>query len=123
MDNRDFRVRAFLYIQNEGRARGLFNHIQGVMGDALDINPDSPNAEMKKLTLNDSWTIQCDLDYPPELQDTAEGLFNHTKNVAINNVIKLPGAEEDEETGFVSIERCGHRTKQGCTPIEKYKVV
>jgi len=120
--DKDFRVRAFLYIENEGAARGLYNHIQGGIDDAVDINPDSPNAEWKQLDLNDSWTVTYDLCFPPELQDTAEGLFNHTKNVARNNAIKLPGAEEGDQTGFVSIERCGHRTKQGCELIERYEV-
>ena len=92
------------------------------MDDAVDINPDSPNAEWKQLDLNDNWTVEYDLAYPPELQDTAEGLFNHTKNVALNNAIKLPGAEEGDKTGFVSLERCGHRIKEGCELIERYEV-
>ena len=120
---RDFRVRAFLYIQNEGRARGLYNHIQGVMSEAVDINPETPQAEMKQLDINDSWTIAYDLCYPFEFQSEAEGLFNHTKNIAINHAIKLPGASELDEAGFVSIERCGHRTKQSCELIERYEVV
>jgi len=94
---RDFRVRAFLHIENEGAARGLYNHIQGVMGEAVDINPDRLNAEMRMLTLNDSWNVKYDLAFPPDKQDIAEGLFNHTKNSP--GVSKLPNTDEFDETG------------------------
>tara|TARA_R100001530_G_scaffold120865_1_gene88190 strand:- start:188 stop:562 length:375 start_codon:yes stop_codon:yes gene_type:complete len=121
-DNRDFRVRAFLYIKKEGVARGLFNHIQGVMGEAVDINAGEPNAEMKQLELNTSWTVFCDLCFPPDKQSEAEGLFNHSKNTARKHGKLLPNPDDDIDTGSVSIERCGHRTKQSCTVTETYKV-
>ncbi len=68
-DNRDLRVRAFLYIENEGVALGLFNHSKNSPG----VSP-------------------------------------------------LPGAGEFDETGFVSLERCGHRINQSCEIIERYDV-
>ncbi len=120
---RDFRVMAFLYFVNEGVARGLYNHVLGLEDKAVDINPALPNAEPKKLEVNDHWTVEFDLCFPTESQDTAEGLYNHTKNVAMNQAIKLPNPDEGQDTGSVSLERCGHRTNQGCTPIERYKVV
>ena len=43
MDNRDFRVRAYIYIENEGVATGLYDHVMDVKGEAVDINPDSRN--------------------------------------------------------------------------------
>ena len=50
-DERDFRVRAFLYIENEGVATGLYDHLLDVKDEAVDINPDSPNAEMRLMYL------------------------------------------------------------------------
>lgn len=120
---KDFRVRAFLYFVNEGVARGLYNHVQGLLDDAVDINPESPNAEWKQLDINDSWTVACDLCFPPELQDTAEGLYQRTENMARNHAVKAPTGTVPEDTGLVWIERCGHRIKAGCTIIERYEVV
>ncbi len=122
MPERDFRVRAYLYIENEGVALGLYDHVQDVKDEAVDINPDSPNAEMRLLEVGDSWIVDYDLCFPPDKQGMARGLFNHTKNIARNNAVKLPGADEDEETGFVSLESCGHRIKQRCDSIERYEV-
>ena len=120
-DNRDFRVRAFLYMENEGVATGLYNHVLGVVDEAADINPDSPNAEMRLLEIGDNWIVEYDLCFPPDKQGIARGLFNHSKNSP--GVSKLPGASEDEETGFVSIERCGHRIQAGCEIIERHEVM
>ncbi len=117
---RDFRVRAFLYISNQGQAQGLYNHVQGTRMDAVDINPEMPFAEIRKLELGDSFTVTYNLCFPPDKQTEAEGLFNHSKNLP--GVSKLPGASPDEETGFVSMERCGHRTKQPCEITERYDV-
>ncbi len=117
--DKDFRVKAYLYIVNEGVARGLHNHVLGVYDDAVDINPDSPYAEMRHLDLGDTWIVEYDLAYPPDKQDIAEGLFNHTKNTAINHSTLCPTGAEC----YVSIERCGHRIKQGCDPIERHEVV
>ena len=122
IDNRDFRVRAFLYFVNEGVARGLYNHVLGQEGKAVDINAEAPNAEMKELEISANWTVKFDLAFPPEYQDTAEGLYQHTRNMATNKAIKLPNAGELDDTGSVSIERCGHRIKQRCELIERYEV-
>ena len=116
-DNRDFRVRAFLHITNEGVARGLDNHVQGTMVDAVDINPGMASQELKALSLDNHWDVRYDLDFPPDKQDVAEGLFNHTKNVS-----SVP-SPYPEETAFVSIERCGHRIDQRCDPIERVEIV
>ncbi|KKM19637.1 hypothetical protein LCGC14_1653570 [marine sediment metagenome] len=121
-DDRDFRVRAFLYFVNEGIARGLYNHVLGQEDKAVDINSDEPNAEMKMLDIGDNWTVKFDLCFPPEHQDVAEGLYNHTKNAARNQAQLLPNPGE-QDTGSVSIERCGHRTGQGCEITERYEVV
>ncbi len=116
---RDFRVRAFLYIKNEGVAIGLYDHIQDIIDEAVDINPESPSAEMRLLEIGDNWIVQYDLAFPPDKRGIAIGLFNHTKNIP---AVKLPNVTEFDETGFVSLERCGHRIKQGCTLIERYEV-
>ncbi len=123
MPERDFRVRAFLYIQNEGRARGLYNHVLGQEEKAVDINAGAPNAEMKKLEIGDNWTVKFDLCFPPEFQSMAEGLYQHTENMARNQAVPLPNPTEWQDTGFVSIERCGHRIKQSCEIIDRYEVV
>ncbi len=122
-DDRDFRVRAFLYFVNEGVARGLYNPVLGQEDKAVDINAGQSNAEMKELEIGDNWTVKFDLSFPPEHQDTAEGLYNHAKNAAINQAVELPNPTEEQDTGSVSIERCGHRVKEGCTSVERYKVV
>lgn len=119
MDNRDFRVRAFLYIVNEGVARGFYNHIKDVMVDAVDINPGCPNAELRTLVLSDSWKVTLDLAFPPDKQGAAIGLFNQAKNIP---AIPLPNTYEGQETGFASIKRCGHRIGVGCEIIENHKV-
>ncbi len=106
-DHRDFRVRAFLHIENEGVARGLRNHVDAVSVDAVDINPGAPNAEPKSLRLNDTWEVTYDMCFPPDKQAEAEGLFNHTENVP-------------RDHGYGSIERCGHRTKQPCEVVETW---
>lgn len=114
---RDFRVRAYLFIKNEGTALGLYDHVLSVEDKAVDINPDKPNAEMKLVEIGGGWIVDFDLAFPPDKQRIAKGLFNHTKNI---KAVKLSG---EGETGFVSIERCGHRIKQGCEPIERYEVI
>ncbi len=118
MDNRDFRVRAFLYIENEGVALGLYDHVLDVGDEAVDINSDTPHAEMRLVEIGDAWVVDYDLAFPPDKRGMAIGLFNHSKNIP---AVKLPGA--DEETGFVSLERCGHRTREACELIERYEVV
>lgn len=122
MDNRDYRVRAFLYIKNEGWAQGLYNHVLDTRDEAVDINPDAFNAEMRFVEIGDSYIVVFDLAFPPDKQGTANGLFNHTKTTAENHAKPLPNADEGEETGFVSIEKCGHRIRASCEPIERYNV-
>ncbi|KKN22971.1 hypothetical protein LCGC14_0909740 [marine sediment metagenome] len=117
---RDFRVRAYLYIKNEGVALGLYDHLIDVKDEAVDINPGMSNAEMRLVEIGDSWIVDYDLAFPPDKQGVAIGLFNQTKNI---KAVKLPNAEEGEETGFVSLERCGHRIKESCEIIERYNVI
>ena len=117
---RDFRVRAFLYIENEGVAVGLYDHVLDVKDDAVDINPDTPHAEMRLVEIGDTWIVEYDLAFSPDKQGMAIGLFNHSKNIS---AVKLPGAGEGEETGFVSIERCGHRIRASCDITERYEVI
>lgn len=107
MDTRDFRIRAFLHIKNEGMARGLHNHILGDYENAVDINSGSPHQEMRQLTLNDTWEVHYDLTFSSELEDIATGLYNHTKNIS-------------HTIGYGSIERCGHRIKQPCEIIDNW---
>ena len=109
-DDRDFRVRANLYITNEGVALGLYDHVQDVIDEAVDINPGRPNAEMRLLEIGDSFIVEYDLSFPPDKQGVAIGLFNHTKNVP-------------STTGFISLERCGHRINESCELIERHDVV
>ncbi len=116
---KDFRVRAFLYFENEGVALGLYDHVLDVKGEAVDINPNSPNVEMRLVEIGDNWVVDYDLAFSPDKKGIAQGLFNHTKNIP---TVKLPNPENGEETGFVSIEQCGHRTKQRCDIIERYDV-
>ncbi len=117
---RDFRVRAYLHILNEGMALGFYDHILDVYDEAVDINPGSPNAEMRKVEIGDSWIVEYDLAFPPDKQGVARGLFNHSKNIP---AIPLPNPSEDEETGFVSLDRCGHRVGESCELIERYEVI
>lgn len=115
-DERDFRVRTHLYIEDEGVARGLYNHVLGLKDDALDINPGKPNAEMRYVELDDHYLVDFDLCFPREKQGMAIGLFNHTKNTPSQ---KSPIEDID---CFVSLERCGHRIEVSCELIEKHIV-
>ena len=120
MAEKDFRVRAFLYIENEGVAIGLYDHVLDVKVDAVDINPNTPYAEMRLVEVGDSWMVEYDLAFPSDKQGMAIGLFNHSKNIP---AVKVPGVGENEETGFVSLERCGHRIHESCEVIERYEVI
>jgi len=115
MDNRDFRVRAFIFIENSGVAKGLYNHVLGLMPDAVDINPNKPNAEMRYVKLEDHYIIKYDLCFPSDKQDEADGLYNHTKNTPSK---ALP----DERICYVELEHCGHRIKQKCEIIKRYVI-
>ena len=117
MPERDFRVRAFLFIENEDRALGLYDHVEDVKDEAVDINLDQPNAEMRMLEIGDAWIVEYDLAFPPDKQGAAIGLFNHTKN------IPATPSPEGFADGFVSLENCGHRVNQSCELIERYEVV
>ena len=117
---RDFRVRALLYIEDEIRALDLYDHVLDVKDEAVDINPGKPNAEMRMVEIDDNWVVEYDLAFSPSNQGSAIGLFNHSKNFP--GVSKLPNPDEGQETGFVSLERCGHRIGQGCDLIERYEV-
>lgn len=119
MAERDFRVRAFLYILNEGVALGLYDHVIDIQDDAVDINPDSPAAEMRLVEIGDAYIVEYDLAFPPEQQGMAIGLFNQSKNIP---AVKLPTEDEYGETGYASLERCGHRIGQPCSVIERYDV-
>ena len=113
-DNRDFRVRAFLFIENEGVATGLYNHVLGLKDDAVDINPDKSNAEMRYVKLNDYYIVSYDLCFPPDKQGMARGLYNHTKNT--------PSQQLGDDKCYVSLEHCGHRIKEKCELITKHIV-
>ena len=112
---RDFRVRAYQYIVSESTALSHYNHVMGLYDSAVDINPDKPNAEPRLVEIGDSWIVEYDLTFPFDKEGMARGLFNHTKNIP---AVKLP----DGKTGFVSLERCGHRIKQRCDILERYDV-
>ncbi len=116
--DKDFRVRAYLFIKSGGIALGLYDHVLDVKGEAVDINSGKPNAEMRLVEIGDGRIVTYDLAFPPNKQGIAMGLFNHTKNI---KATKLPDTSEDE-TGYVSIERCGHRVGQSCKLIERYDV-
>ena len=113
---RDFRVRAFLYIKNEGTAIGLYDHVQDIYDEAVDITPNSPTAEMRLLEIGDDWIVLYDLAFPPDRQGMAIGLFNHTKNILTEQACPM------RNPCFVSLERCGHRIAQACEIVERYEV-
>ena len=118
-DNRDLRIRAFCYIKDEVKARGLFDHIQDLLVEAVDINPGTPNAELRKVTIGGNWIVEYDLSFPPNKHGIARGLYNHTINLPL---AKLPTSGPDDETGFVTLERCGHRIGKPCKVTKKFKV-
>jgi len=114
-DLRDYRVRANLFFDKEGVARGLFNHVKGVEPDAVDINPSQPNAEMRYVKIENHYIVMFDLCFPPDCQEEAEGLFIHSVNTPSK---KSP----EEDICYVSLERCGHRQGVSCEITDKYIV-
>lgn len=46
-----YQVKVNMFLQNEGIARGLYNHCLEVFPQASIINPDTPNSEPSKLEL------------------------------------------------------------------------
>ncbi len=115
-DKRDFRVHAYLFIENEGVARGLYNHVLGVKDQAIDINPNKPNAEMRFVKLDNHYFVYFDLCFPPDKKGVAEGLYNHTKNTPSQH------SPDPEQECYVSLEHCGHRLKLSCTLIKRHIV-
>ena len=106
-DNRDYRVKAYLFITNAGVALGLYNHVLGLKSIAVDINPDKPNAEMRYVALDNHYFVKFDLCFPPDKEDDARGLYNHTKNTPSQH-------SPTGETCYVSLEHCGHRINEPC---------
>lgn len=106
MDNRDFRVRASMFITKGGVATGLHNHALSFYDLAVDINPGQANAEMRYVKTDDHYIVNIDLCFPPDMQEEAEGLYMHTMNVPFSS-------------GYVEIHRCGHRINQSCDLIDR----
>lgn len=65
--------------------------------------------------------IRCNLTFPPEEEGVARGLINHLWN-QINKAVNINPGEDNEEIGYCSLERCGHRIGETCELIENHNV-
>ncbi len=113
-DKRDYRVRAFLFIENVGVATGLYYHVLGLKDQAIDINPGKSNAEMRYVKLDNHYYVTFDLCFTKK--GLAEGLYQHVKNTPTQH------SPNPEQVCYVLLERCGHRLGLSCTLIKKYIV-
>ena len=65
--------------------------------------------------------IRIDLTFPPSKEGVARGLLLHIQNQMDEAVNINPGAD-NEEAGYCSLERCGHRIDKPCEVIENHYV-
>jgi len=65
--------------------------------------------------------VRCDLCFPPELEGAARGLVKHLK-AQVGKAVNINPGTDWAERGYVSLERCGHRTGEPCEMIEKHDV-
>ena len=66
--------------------------------------------------------IRIDLTFPPDKEGIARGLFTHIKN-RMDGAVNINPGGINEELGYVSLERCGHRIGEPCDLVEKHDVV
>jgi len=88
------------------------------MGKTVNINEGKPNQELAIVRMENHYDVFCDMNFPPENEGSARGLFNHIKGL-------LPKATSpDDMVGFVEIHQCGHRQGLNCPSElkERYEV-
>lgn len=64
--------------------------------------------------------IRCDLTFPPSEEGVARGLINHLWN-QMDKAININPGRANEELGYASLERCGHRIGKTCEIIERFE--
>lgn len=65
--------------------------------------------------------IRMDITLPPEAAQYADELRSALIPFLRHGVVIHEG-QENEERGFISVERCGHRVGQSCQEIARWEV-
>lgn len=70
---------------------------------------------------NRDWRVRIDLNFPPEDEGVARGVFNHAKN-QMDKAVPIFGPDITYEATYIELERDGHRTHEPCEILEKEEV-
>ncbi len=70
---------------------------------------------------NRDYRIRMDLSFPPEAKQHMEKIRDALLPL-YRNAIDINPDKPNEEKGFISVERCGHRIGESCEIIERYDV-
>jgi len=65
--------------------------------------------------------VRMDLCFPPEVQDKAEQIKDFLL-ILYENAVVINDERENEERGFIDVERCGHRLGLSCEKIARWEV-
>lgn len=65
--------------------------------------------------------IRMDITLPPQAQNYADQIRDALTPFLQYGVVIHPD-EENEERGFVAVERCGHRIGESCEKIARWEV-
>jgi len=66
--------------------------------------------------------VKIDLCFPPEMQVQAEELYTLALKLSAK-AVNINDTKDNEEKGFVYMERCGHRLGISCTRILSKQVI
>ena len=67
------------------------------------------------------YRIRLDLSFPPEARQYAERIRDALLPLYQNAVVINEGGD-NEERGYIEVERCGHRIGEACEVIARWEV-
>ena len=70
---------------------------------------------------NRDFRIRMDIALPPAAAGHA-GAIRDALTPFLQHGVVIHEGESNEERGFISVERCGHRIGEECTIVERYEV-
>ena len=71
---------------------------------------------------NRDFRVKIDLCFPPEMQAEAEELQALAEKLS-GKAVNINETKDNEEKGYVYMERCGHRLGLACTEISSKQVI